>query len=477
MLKWRSELDNLKQNLSVFTRDVKASEVVKFLPDVLDALFSILMENSDSELYDNLVFEALVAVIEMVTDDKYKQFIPVLEVYIMENYSATLAYNKLLVVLKDYVEAATGNKNGSLPLSTHEIKRKTDKLSQASNSLHFLFKFVVRSRVLFAALNGGKGAEPFECMLREVLQSLVKLMYSTQQDLQRIQQSCLKHIVLAVPDIMQVFPRKELASIIMKMITALPNGQLTEQKISTLKDLVHSQLFFHCDCRQVILPILCQAISLVLANPNNPNSLDAVHALGDCVDKLFNKEVYLTNSDDISTLVNHLLRTVIRCVANRTSDFVPPELATTTIGRGKSEYKSQCIVTNMISLFRFMTPAHFSAYIQSFQPDTEAGRHNLQDFVQEVLIMFMDLIKNRVYPHDWAEMSMLVNSVVLNSLRYLSHTIRDFFSVYFVHDVWNNFFFCAIAFLTQPSLQVANFIFPYLAKIRYCKIEIHQNLS
>ena len=32
----------------------------------------------------------------------YKQFIPVLEVYIMENYSATLAYNKLLVVVRTY---------------------------------------------------------------------------------------------------------------------------------------------------------------------------------------------------------------------------------------------------------------------------------------------------------------------------------------------------------------------------------------
>ena len=37
-------------------------------------------------------------------------FIQVLEVYINENYSATLAYNKLLVVFKDYVEAATGHR-------------------------------------------------------------------------------------------------------------------------------------------------------------------------------------------------------------------------------------------------------------------------------------------------------------------------------------------------------------------------------
>ena len=47
---------------------------------------------------------------QMVTEDKFKQFVPVLEVYINENFSATLAYNKLLVVFKDYVEAATGHR-------------------------------------------------------------------------------------------------------------------------------------------------------------------------------------------------------------------------------------------------------------------------------------------------------------------------------------------------------------------------------
>jgi hypothetical protein len=62
-----------------------------------------------------------------------------------------------------------------------------------------------------------------------------------------------------------------------------------------------------------------------------------------------------------------------------------------------------------------------------------------------------------IYPADWAEMTMLVNSVVLNALRQLSHTIRDYFSVYFEHDAWNNFFLCSISFLTQHSLQLEQF--------------------
>ena len=78
----------------------------------------------------------------------------------------------------------------------------------------------------------------------------------------------------------------------------------------------------------------------------------------------------------------------------------------------------------MVSLFRLMSPQHFGQYIQHFRPEDEAGRQNLLDFVMEVLLMFKDLIQHSIYPADWAEMTMLVNSVILTALRHLSHTIR-----------------------------------------------------
>jgi hypothetical protein len=73
---------------------------------------------------------------------------------------------------QDYVEAAIGGANrtgggSGIPLSAAELKRRTEKLSQAMHSLPFLFKFVVKSRLLFAALNGGKGTEPFEAGLEK----------------------------------------------------------------------------------------------------------------------------------------------------------------------------------------------------------------------------------------------------------------------------------------------------------------------
>ncbi len=53
---------------------VDGEEVVKFLQDVLDALFRILILNSDSNDFDRPVFDCLVFIIGLVTDRKYEHF-------------------------------------------------------------------------------------------------------------------------------------------------------------------------------------------------------------------------------------------------------------------------------------------------------------------------------------------------------------------------------------------------------------------
>lgn len=97
------------------------------------------MKNPDSELYDNLVVDALVFIIGLISDRKYQHFRPVLDVYIMENFCATLAYTKLMVVLKYYVDNAND--------SDEDFQHK---LLKTMKSIEYLFKFIVRSRQLFS---------------------------------------------------------------------------------------------------------------------------------------------------------------------------------------------------------------------------------------------------------------------------------------------------------------------------------------
>jgi len=44
LLKWKSEPERLARNLQIFNQKVNGHEFVKFMPDVLDALFTILVK-------------------------------------------------------------------------------------------------------------------------------------------------------------------------------------------------------------------------------------------------------------------------------------------------------------------------------------------------------------------------------------------------------------------------------------------------
>uniref|UniRef100_A0A8C3E324 Dedicator of cytokinesis 1 n=1 Tax=Corvus moneduloides TaxID=1196302 RepID=A0A8C3E324_CORMO len=164
LLKWRSNTSLLHQNLKQLMK-VDGGEVVKFLQDTLDALFNIMMENSESETFDTLVFDALVFIIGLIADRKFQHFNPVLETYIKKHFSATLAYTKLTKVLKTYVDNA-------------EKCGITDQLFKAMKALEYIFKFIVRSRILFNQLYENKGEADFRESLLQLFKSINEMMSS-----------------------------------------------------------------------------------------------------------------------------------------------------------------------------------------------------------------------------------------------------------------------------------------------------------
>lgn len=90
-LNWSSHQETLEDSLNALMK-VCEGEIVKFLQDILDALFNILVQNDNPEKYDELVFKCILKLIEVVTDLKYQHFQSVLDLYINESFSATLAY-------------------------------------------------------------------------------------------------------------------------------------------------------------------------------------------------------------------------------------------------------------------------------------------------------------------------------------------------------------------------------------------------
>ncbi|VDP21738.1 unnamed protein product [Soboliphyme baturini] len=197
LLDWESKRVNLKHSLEALMKaegDRGGEEIVKFLQHILDALFSVLINTND---YDQLVFDALVYVIGLVGERRYHNFKPVMDTYLHSHFSAALAYQKLIPILKDYVD---------------NVEQSSGKLLKALKSLEYLIKFIVKSRELYMQLKGPTaGQERFQSLLRALLVSISSLMLCRSDQSLLCQGAALKYMPCIVGDVMIVFDAEDLS--------------------------------------------------------------------------------------------------------------------------------------------------------------------------------------------------------------------------------------------------------------------------
>ncbi|KAF5308725.1 hypothetical protein FQR65_LT06086 [Abscondita terminalis] len=462
LLNWASHKDTLRESLLALMK-VDGEEVVKFLQDILDALFNILMDNPESDAFDEMVFDCLLHIISLVSNDwKYQHFEPVLDMYIKESFSATLAYSKLIVVIKNLVDNA---------ISIVSIT-KDNILFKAMKALQYIMRFVSRSRLLYCELYPEMQDDTFDDSLKGLLQSIVTMMCQTSDTLLREQGACLKYLPSTIPDILKVFNAKQLSIILCDLLKNIPPNRLTKQKMMTINEIVHSQLFLYSESRHVLLPVFTKQIKVLFETSEEGTGVGRqegrrqfrsvaklARVLGEtqhCLNQHrgYSEEVELCIKI-LSDILDLLFRSDVGTTVHDITEIMLVDLRTVIqshINMDKENPYSANLVAIMIDIFRQMSDYHYEKYISQF-----ATRTDILDFLMEILLVFKELVNQSVFPPDWCDMIMLQNSVILKSLRFFSHTIRDHFFEKFDNQAWSNFFHCAIAFMTQPSLQLETF--------------------
>ncbi|XP_040558501.1 dedicator of cytokinesis protein 1 isoform X4 [Gallus gallus] len=422
LLKWRSNTNLLQQNLKQLMK-VDGGEVVKFLQDTLDALFNIMMENSESETFDTLVFDALVFIIGLIADRKFQHFNPVLETYIKKHFSATLAYTKLTKVLKTYVDNA-------------EKCGITDQLFKAMKALEYIFKFIVRSRILFNQLYENKGEADFRESLLQLFKSINEMMSSISDQTVIVKGAALKYLPAIVNDVKLVFDPKELSKLFTEFILNVPVSRLTIQKLYCLIEIVHSDLFTQHDCREILLPTMTDQLKYHLERQEDLEA--CCQLLSNILEVLYKKDVGPTQRH-VQIIMEKLLRTVNR----------------TVISMGRDSELIGSFVACMTAILRQMEDYHYAHLIKTFGK----MRSDVVDFLMETFIMFKNLIGKNVYPFDWVIMNMMQNKVFLRAINQYADMLNKKFldQANFELQLWNNYFHLAVAFLTQESLQLENF--------------------
>uniref|UniRef100_H9GH81 Dedicator of cytokinesis 5 n=1 Tax=Anolis carolinensis TaxID=28377 RepID=H9GH81_ANOCA len=422
LLNWRSNSQNIGHNLKKLM-EVEGGEIVKFLQDTLDALFSIMMEMSDNESYDFLVFDALVFIISLIGDIKFQHFNPVLETYIYKHFSATLAYLKLTKVLNYYV----GNADDS---------SKTELLFAALKALKYLSRFIVQSRVLYLGFYGkSEDGNEFNNAIRKLFLSFNVLMDRPLEEAVKIKVMVLKMLM----EQNLFFPRTLLFSVLFsKFIQSIPDNQLVRQKLNCMTKVVDSDLFHQAECRDVLLPLFVDQLSGQLDdNFNKPDHEACSQLLSNILEVLDRKEVGPTAAH-IQLIMDRLLRRINR----------------TVIGMSRQSPHIGSFVACMMAILKQMDDAHYNHYISTFKT-----RQDLIDFLMETFIMFKDLIGKNVYANDWMVMNMMQSRIFLRAINQYTSVLNRCFldQASFELQLWNNYFHLAVAFLTHGSLQLETF--------------------
>ncbi|KDR16623.1 Dedicator of cytokinesis protein 3, partial [Zootermopsis nevadensis] len=435
LLQWKEHPEMIQEALNRVLR-LNGEELVKFLQDVLDALFSMFStEDGNSTTHSGLVFHVLVSIFSLLDDSKFEHFKPVMDAYIKGHFAAALVYKGLLSSVQHCAEWVSSTD-------------KQEPIQKCFRSLEYIFKFIIQSRLLFSRATGGQYEDSFKKDLYSVFTALNKML-ATSSDVILPTQVALLHSISAVYEqLIHVLPILKITKLATVMLESLPREllpQLTQAKLTAIRNLVTSKLFTDDESRNLLLSTSCKHLRVHLAHRDELRLCTEI--LGEILSFLF-KQRQTQEQGKVNNCLHHDVE--ILCLT--TLDML---IQTVLIIIDRSSAVLGCLVACLIGLLQLLDEFHYKRLWEEL-----ADRKPKKDFLLRVFLVFRDLVKQEVFPPDWLVIKMVANNVILNALQELAQPLVFNFldsRCHFDSQLWGNYFNLAVAFLTQPSLQLEKF--------------------
>ncbi|XP_051933125.1 dedicator of cytokinesis protein 3-like isoform X3 [Hippocampus zosterae] len=469
LLKWKAHPDRVGDILGRL-RHVSGEEIVKFLQDILDTLFSILDDNTDK--YGPLVFQSLVFVINLLRDSKYFHFRAVMDTYIHKHFAGALAYKELIRCLRWSMERSAES-------------ARQDHIQDVMRALEYLFKFIVQSRSLYSRATCGMEEEQFRNSVQELFRSIrfvLSLDRPTCETLiftQPTQGPCqsgppaqahlpapgpvaysaqvlspgslwtpplsvavLSSLPAIFDELLQMFSVQEVAEFVRGTLASLPSmlhipgHSVDAVKLQCIARTVDSRLFSFPESRRILLPVLLHHIHLHLRHQKEllmcSGILTSLFSIikTSSLDASVHEEVEMM----VESLLDVLLQTLLSIMSNSQSQ------------------EAGEFVSCLLSLLRHMTDIHFQHLMENFQ-----SKDVLKDFMMKIWCVFRNLMKLSIFPRDWNVMRLLTSHIILSAARRLApFQLKNFVGTDFDFKVWSSYFSLAVLYINQPSLQLEN---------------------
>ncbi|WVR07765.1 hypothetical protein IAU60_004808 [Kwoniella sp. DSM 27419] len=246
-----SDIDTLSQTLRLFSF-VSEEEIAKFLPSILDALFSIMVSDlgERQKEVDSLIFKSIIKVLTMSFDRRFPNFRAALDIYVDKQFSFPSISHPLMAAMTSAMANPKVTENRAF------IK-----------VWHLIFRFIVRSRDQERARGPGPSATSeriaadFQEQTRHLLKSVDLLMQSDDPTLIGTQTLAVQHYGDILPDLGTLFPPLEVAELLIAFVDTLTfaTGSIAVHKLLLILQVVRGT-FESSDTRALLVPAIVRWI-------------------------------------------------------------------------------------------------------------------------------------------------------------------------------------------------------------------------
>lgn len=453
LLRWkespREEIPDLLKQF-IFVAEI---EVVKLLNDVLDSLFGILVEYQGNDEYEDLVFTALVRVLDIVHDRRFN-LAPLVDQYAENKFNYPYATPCLV-------------RSFTRLLSNPSEPETARKLRATFKVVRHILKFITHARgqqkvkEAGIGITGSTAGAGFTRHLRSIFKALDSMMRNTSPVLVGSQTLAVQHFHTWLPELSGLLTTEEILHIAIDFVDSCSNvkGKLILYKLVLIINYSKLDIFSHPEQRSALSANTVRWIAPHWGTP-------------DQVTEQWKEQVRLCCSilasqvDHLgSEIPDHIPKAIESYLAiqalplkprNRLSLLFP----TSYPFPAKSTANEVAFDEALIELSAVLSALSNSPTGMQL----ELADDDISVIVENTLRVHMSILEGEAFPTSWLSVHIFHHKSTMRTLKYLAETILlDSFLPHpdeaenFNTDLWKMFFTTLLKLVGSPSLALETF--------------------
>lgn len=450
LLKWkdrqRDEIPILLQEL-IFVDEI---EIVKLLNDVLDSLFGILVEWSGNDEYEDLIFTALVRVLD-ITHDRRFNIAPLVDQYAESQFNYPYATPCLVRSFTRLLQKPTEPDTARKLRATFKVVR------------HIL-KFITHGRGQQKAKEadiGITGSNPgFTRHLRSIFKALDSMMRSAAPVLVGSQTLAVQHFHTWLPELSGLLSTEEILHIAIDFMDscALVKGKLVLYKLILIINYAKLDIFSRPEQRSALSANTVRWVAPHWGHTEEVTSLwkDQVRL---CCSILASQVDHLGPEipDYIPKIIESYL--CIQAAPRRPKTSLSLLFPTAYPFPSKPTTGDVVVEEALIELSAVLSAlANSPSGMQLELTDDDLGV-----VLENMLLVQMSILQGEAFPPDWLSVHIYHHKSTMRTLHYLSGILLESFlpqpddADTFNTELWKGFFTTLLKLVGSPSLALETF--------------------